>query len=153
MKSKTFCDIHYTFSMNQEIEFNKWLPSVRLERYYSLINGGAAHYRKCPIAWDSKWFLYSSWLLRAEMVRCWLLLLVKHRTILQDERKGNCGIAGMLLPCFQIPNSGQLLSELSQGRIILMSSQQIGAVDNLEFTLVDRVCVLGGKGGPSGFYI
>lgn len=88
------------------------LPSVRLERYYSLINGRATHYRKCPIAWDSKWFLYASWLRRAGMKKCWWLLPVKHEaSILQDERKGNCGIAGMFLLRPQIPNSRQFLSK------------------------------------------
>lgn len=58
------------------------LPSVQLEHDYSLINGGATHSRKCPIAWDSKWFIYASWLCRAGMMKRWLLLPVKHGAIL-----------------------------------------------------------------------
>lgn len=61
------------------------LPSVQLDvipagplYYNELTNGGATHYQKCPMAWDSKWFHYASWLCRTGMMKCRLLSFVKH---------------------------------------------------------------------------
>lgn len=96
------------------------LPSVQLDvipvgpLYYSeLTNDSATHYRKCPMAWDSKWFHYASWC-RTGMMKCWFLSFVKHGAILRDER--NCETLVMfldvplgLLPGLLVPNSSQFL--------------------------------------------